>query len=328
LETNKNLVIFIKKFNVSDKLKTHIHKIFTEDELLILNYLAEKEKKISNIIRRFPQIKLTLIESLYKKGYLFRIVKKGESYYQSNTFDQILKRFVNHSSKFQQFSPKEKVPFQEGVMEVFLRRMKESKEPVYRVIPIEKTIQDKRQLIPYYQAVYYLQNASTVALIDCICRTIHQRCEKPKKVCLALGEQAEFFIERGIGEKIDISKGLEVLHTAEENGLVHSIDNSEDPSFICNCCECCCVFVQGLKKYGIFTSIGKSGFIAILDRELCDQCGICREKCIFEAITYENGEIRFSNDNCFGCGLCAYNCPQSAIKLIPQKMMLKGEKNE
>jgi len=316
---NKNFEIFIGKFNVPDKLKAHIHKIFSEEEVLILNYLADKEEKITNIILKFSQIDSSLIKSLYKRGYLIKIVKEGKSCFTSNTFEQILKRFVNHSLKFQELSPEEKVPFQESVTKVFLERMRASKKPVYRVIPIEETIQDKRQLIPYYQAVYYLQNASVLALIDCICRTTHQKCEKPRKVCLALGEQAEFFIERGIGEKININKGLEILHIAEENGLVHSIDNSESPNFICNCCECCCVFVQGLKKYGIFTSIGKSGFMAILDQELCNQCGICIEKCIFEAISNENNEIQFDNDKCFGCGLCAYNCPQKAVKLFRRR---------
>ena len=316
---NKNFEIFIEKFNVPEKLKAHIHRIFSEEEVLILNYLVDKEEKVSNIILKFPQSDPSLINSLYKKGYLIKKVKEGESYFTSNTFEQILKRFVNHSPKFQELSREEKAPFRESIMDIFLGRMRASKKPVYRVIPIEETIQDKRQLISYYQAVYYLQKASALTLIDCLCRTTHQRCEKPRKVCLAFGEQAEFFIERGIGEKIDINKGLEILHIAEENGLVHSIDNSENPNFICNCCECCCVFVQGLKKYGIFTSIGKSGFIAILNQELCNQCGVCIEKCIFEVITYENEEIKFNNDKCFGCGLCAYNCPQKAIKLIRHK---------
>lgn len=44
--------------------------------------------------------------------------------------------------------------------------------------------------------------------------------------------------------KIDNPRGIEILDIAEENGLVHSINNREDPNFLCNCCECCCVFVS------------------------------------------------------------------------------------
>ncbi len=313
---NEKYLIFIEKFKVPEKIRTHIQKILSEDEILVLNYLADREEKISNITSKFPQLKPSLIESLYKKGYLTRNLKKGQNYYKSNTFDQILKRFVNHNPKYKELSDEERIGFQECISGIYLKRMRASKKPLYRVVPIGETIQDKRQLIPYYQAIHYLQEASALALIDCICRTTFNRCNKPRNVCLALGEQAEFFIDRGLGKEIDIRRGQEILDIAEENGLVHSINNIENPNFLCNCCECCCVFVQALKKLGIFASIGRSGFFALLDEELCNQCGICVEKCIFDAISDENESIKFDEDKCFGCGLCAYSCPEEAIKLI------------
>lgn len=314
---NENFSIFIKKFKVPEKLKDYIHKILSGEEILILNLLVDKEEKISDITSKYPHFGSSLIESLYKKGYLIKQLKEGESYYKSNTFEQILKRFVTHNPKYQELSYEERIQFQEYITGISLEKMRTSEKPVYRVIPIEETIQDKRQLIPYYQAVYYLKKASALAVVNCLCRTTYNRCNKPREVCLALGEQAKFFIERGIGEEIDNRRGLEILDIAEENGLVHSINNIEHPNYLCNCCECCCVFVQGLKKYGIFTSIGKSGFIAVLNLRLCNQCGDCLERCIFGAISsYEKESIKFDRDKCFGCGLCAYSCPQEAVKLI------------
>jgi ferredoxin len=266
-----------------------------------LNYLAERKEKISNIISKFPLLKRSLTESLYKKGYLIKQLKRGDYYYRSNTFDQIIKRFVNHNPKYKELSDEERIHFQECISGMYLKRMRASKKPMYRVVP---------------QAIHYLQEASVLALIDCICRTTFNRCNRPQKVCLAFGEQAEFFIDRGIGEEIDIQRGQEILDIAEENGLVHSVNNIKNPNFLCNCCECCCVFVQALKKLGIFASIGKSGFFALLDEELCNQCGICVDKCIFGAISDENERIKFDEDKCFGCGLCAYSCPDEAVKLI------------
>lgn len=313
---NNIFSMFTEKFKVPERLKNQVHKILSEKEIIVLNYLADKEESISNINSEFPLLGFSLIESLYEKGYLIRQTTESETFYKSNTFDQIVKRFVNDNPKYQELHHKEKSLFQEFISELFLKEMKASKKPVYRVVPIEKTLQDKRQLIPYHQADHFLQKSSALALIDCICRTTFNKCDKPRKVCIVLGDQAEFFIDRGIGEKIDSRRGLEVLDIAEKNGLVHSIDNKEDPDFICNCCECCCVFVQALKKRGIFTSLGKSGFIAVSDQELCDQCGICVDKCIFEAISIDGESIKFDENRCFGCGLCAYNCPQKAIKLI------------
>jgi ferredoxin len=319
LGMNDNLETFTKKFIVPGKLRKHINKIFREDEIIILNYLSEKRESLSSIAGRFPGVKSSTVESLFRRGYLLRHTKKSKEYYESNTFDQILKRFVNHDQKYSELNDKEKILFQDYVAELYQEKMRASHKPVYRVIPIDQVIQDKRQLIPHFQAIYYLRKASVLSVIDCICRTTFGKCQKPRRVCLALGKQAEFFIERGIGEEIDAQRGLEILRISEENGLVHSIDNSENPNFLCNCCECCCVFVQGLKKHGIFTSIGKSGFVAFKDPKKCDQCGNCIENCIFEAISYENEHIKIDQGKCFGCGLCALNCCQQAIKLILDK---------
>ena len=321
---NKNIQNFIKKFKVPEDLRNHIHKILNEEEIIILNTLSAKEEKFSGLASKFPFLEFSLIESLYKKGYLIRQIKGSVEYYKSDSLDQILKRFVNHSPKYSELNYKEKRVFQEYISRMYLEKMEASEKPLYRVVPIEKTLEDKRQLIPYHQAFYYLQNAYALALFDCICRTTFNKCNKPRKVCLALGEQAGFFIDRGIGEEIDNQRGLEILDIAEQNDLVHSINNIEHPNFLCNCCECCCVFVQGLKKHGIFTSIGKSGFAASLNLELCNQCGICVEKCIFEAISYEKENIRVKMDKCFGCGLCAYNCSQEAIKLILTEKEIKN----
>ncbi|MEW6455381.1 MAG: hypothetical protein AB1410_01525 [Acidobacteriota bacterium] len=41
---NESFHTFIEKFKVPEILKNHIHKIFSEKEILILNYLAENEE--------------------------------------------------------------------------------------------------------------------------------------------------------------------------------------------------------------------------------------------------------------------------------------------
>ena len=313
---NKNLSLFCEKFNVPEALHNSIPKILNEEEMIILNHLADKEEKLSDLISKFLASGKSLIESLHKRGYLIRISKGEKNYYRSNTVEQIIKRFVNHNPKYLEFPEEEKKHFQEWVMGISLEEMKASEKPEYRVIPIEKTIEDKRQLIPHHQAIHYLQESAEITLIDCLCRKTFNNCAKPREVCLALNEKAKFFSERGIGERIDIQRGLEILDMAEQNGLVHSINNKEDPEYLCNCCECCCFFVQALKKRGILTSMGKSGYTASLSIELCNQCGICIDNCIFEAISDDGESIIFDEEKCFGCGLCAYNCPQKAVKLV------------
>nr|MBN2277395.1 4Fe-4S binding protein [candidate division Zixibacteria bacterium] len=60
---------------------------------------------------------------------------------------------------------------------------------------------------------------------------------------------------------------------------------------------------------------------AIIDSELCTDCGICREHCRFNAIEYNDtgtgGSYRIDPLACEGCGLCVYLCPDKAIGLHP-----------
>ena len=55
----------------------------------------------------------------------------------------------------------------------------------------------------------------------------------------------------------------------------------------------------------------QSGHTAIIDKELCTQCGLCRELCRWNAISEE-----FTVDpvECEGCGVCYYFCPEKAIE--------------
>jgi MinD superfamily P-loop ATPase len=53
------------------------------------------------------------------------------------------------------------------------------------------------------------------------------------------------------------------------------------------------------------------GRLPHLDRDKCDECGLCIEKCRFDAIH------NFTVDpiSCEGCGVCAWVCPQKAITM-------------
>ena len=56
-----------------------------------------------------------------------------------------------------------------------------------------------------------------------------------------------------------------------------------------------------------------SGFEAEIDPELCTACGLCQEKCRFDAVE-EAGEVfRVNPMKCEGCRLCVELCPAEAI---------------
>jgi MinD superfamily P-loop ATPase len=56
----------------------------------------------------------------------------------------------------------------------------------------------------------------------------------------------------------------------------------------------------------------KGSKLAVIDKTRCDNCGFCREKCRFDAITEA---IEVDPIACEGCGVCAAICPADAITM-------------
>ena len=52
--------------------------------------------------------------------------------------------------------------------------------------------------------------------------------------------------------------------------------------------------------------------LAVIDYDMCTRCGLCHEKCRFDAIT---SDIEIVQESCEGCGVCALVCPVNAVSL-------------
>jgi len=56
----------------------------------------------------------------------------------------------------------------------------------------------------------------------------------------------------------------------------------------------------------------KGSKLAVIDKAKCVECGLCREKCRFDAIT---DDMKVDPIACEGCGVCTIVCPVNAIAL-------------
>ncbi len=189
-----------------------------------------------------------------------------------------------------------------------------------RVIPVEKTISMKwGEILPYEKISQIFQNAETIAVTECACRTMSRRCDNPTEVCILINEFAEIFLERGVARRISKEEAFSILALTEDLGLVHQLNNSEPEGyqFLCNCCSCCCSFLRGMIFFGKKGVTAKSRYLSSVDSELCDGCGICATRCQFGAIKIADSKAVVNKEKCFGCGLCASKCPTNAIQLIP-----------
>ena len=61
---------------------------------------------------------------------------------------------------------------------------------------------------------------------------------------------------------------------------------------------------------------GKTGtwrtYKPVVDRELCNECGLCRMYCPDGVIDVE---LNIDLEYCKGCGICAKECPKNAITM-------------
>lgn len=69
---------------------------------------------------------------------------------------------------------------------------------------------------------------------------------------------------------------------------------------------------------------------AVIDTAKCAGCGICAEKCRFEAISIKEGKFCVDELACEGCGACACLCPEGAAALANdlagEQMLYNGER--
>jgi len=186
-----------------------------------------------------------------------------------------------------------------------------------KVIPVSESLDSKQWVIPTAQAVSILTGAESFALAPCICKT-NYKCDKPIDVCFLLNEIGNKASAQGIARKIDLDEAIEVLKIANEKGLVHLILFKPDRELyaLCSCCECCCHDLQLLIKHGRRDLIAHSDFVAETETELCSHCGICIDRCVFNARFQDEETVSYDPKSCYGCGLCITSCPEGAISMV------------
>ena len=194
------------------------------------------------------------------------------------------------------------------------------KAPQLRTIPVGESIDARLEALPYERAEELVRTQNRLAVAPCICRKERQMagegCDKPMETCLVMGGAATYYVHNGLGRAIDKEEALAILKLAEKTGLVLQPGNARDAVNICACCGCCCGILRNVKRQPSPASFVASPFVAALDVESCDGCGICETRCQMDAIYLDNGGYATLDlDRCIGCGLCVTTCPSEALSL-------------
>ena len=203
-----------------------------------------------------------------------------------------------------------------------------------RSLVYEDKIPVTSEITTYENAREIIKNASFGAVGTCYCRHkkehLNKKCKKGapvENICITLGSGARFLTRRGFATEQTKEELLAIIDKARDLNLTHVTDNIRNkPSFLCNCCRCCCELMSGVQM-GFTEGIAKTAFLAKIEPDKCDYCGDCIKACNVKAIGLAKGRQfkdkseRFSEvdtEICLGCGACISTCEKKALTLVPR----------
>ena len=196
--------------------------------------------------------------------------------------------------------------------------------PALRVIPIDHSLKNKSEILPFDQLKEKLNTLSYFAVAHCPCRQmmayVGKGCNHSLENCLHFGDMARYMVEQGMARELTKEETIKILEEADKEGLVHSCENLNGIlSTICNCCSCSCIFLQTQKIQGL-RMISSSNYVSCVDQDSCIGCGTCEGRCPMAAIVVGEGDVaQVDSGRCIGCGICVPTCPSEAVFLVQRE---------
>ncbi|MBI2891917.1 MAG: 4Fe-4S dicluster domain-containing protein [Deltaproteobacteria bacterium] len=189
---------------------------------------------------------------------------------------------------------------------------------------------DQPEVLDWERATAIIRDARAWSVALCYCRHkaehLEEACDAPMEVCLSLNGGADFVIRRKFGRAIERSEAMDIMTRARGSGLVQLADNVQGhPTWICNCCGCCCGQLQAINELGL-KAVNPSAFLARSDTAKCSGCSRCSRACPITAITMTAQRVTAKRKNtlvpvvdeerCIGCGVCVGACKKDAMGMV------------
>ena len=160
-----------------------------------------------------------------------------------------------------------------------------------RVMPVMSAIENDTRKASYDEISTLIEKAWAISVGPCSCRRSRRLMGEgcghlEEDMCLYLNDNAISFSKNGEHRLITKEEAYEILRRAEDNGLVHEVNQSlgfDDVTAICNCCGCSCYALRIAELFRSPNGVS-SNFIARVDKDKCVACGQCVENCQTNAV--------------------------------------------
>ncbi len=195
-----------------------------------------------------------------------------------------------------------------------------------RTIPVGARFVPERRVGRYDDAHQLIEgSAGPIAVMNCVCRQGKDLLDEPcqqtdaRRVCMTFKGAARKLLAEGTAQAVSCEEALAFAQRAEEDGMVLQPENTQDPSFICFCCGCCCGVLSTAKQLPRPAEYLQSNYRATVDPGLCTECATCHSRCPMDALDSSDGATRVEPHRCIGCGLCVTTCPSEALTLVARE---------
>lgn len=316
----------------SAKLREILSLLFAEQEAFVASRFPLEEATLNELIKvtgLFGAELLPILEGMADKGLVMDLPYQGETYYL--LMPGLIGFFEFTFMKSRADLPVQKVArlmqeyMHENPREGMAKEFFDSKIPLTRSLVYEDRIPVSSTVTSYENAREIIRKAGYGAVGICYCRHkkehLDEVCSKGapmENICISLGAGARFLVRRGFAKEQSVEELLAVLDRSREFGLTHITDNiRHKPSFICNCCSCCCELMAGVQE-GYTEGIAKAPFLPKVDQDMCNGCGLCVKTCNVAALesTGKGLPVRLKEEVCLGCGACIPACNRKALSLV------------
>jgi NAD-dependent dihydropyrimidine dehydrogenase PreA subunit len=331
----------------SDQLMPIIKARYTVEEAEFLTgmpFSGSTLEELAEAKKRDPKELGPWLDELAGKGIIFRrqsgdsvryslndsyFVFLRSTYWPGNDDDEAGRKMAPHVNKY----------FYDGYYDQYVTVHAKG----LRALPIHQTIEDPRQILPYEDVVKVLDNFEYFTVSTCPCRQRKKldddshTCQKPMGNCLHFDTLGRYCVENGMGREITREEAEQILKESADAGMVHGVSNWRDkPDTICNCCSCCCLWMEAYHKLDHHKSLDASNYRVKTNPETCKACGLCVKRCPMDAIQLKfcaEATNKFHKaavldpELCIGCGVCVHKCPTDSLVLERKEEIVDPPEN-
>lgn len=301
-----NKVELMNSLNIPSFLVPYFDTIYDSSKIDIMYALVDNKLSAEEISEKLGYKAYEQLDELYRNAIVDKTMDENTIKYKLSTLNtriNVLSTF--HRDIWESIPSGTRKMISEWHFGEFLNKKKRMEFP--------EIIKNQNSIVPLDEAVDYLMSVDDdIYVIPCDCRSISDNCDYSKETCITLGKSKNPSIERGYGRKISKDEALDILNSADKEGLIHTAELHA----ICNCCTCCCYPMRASKELGLEKVWPKINYVISIDKDKCVGCGLCVKKCQKDVFSLEDRKIDLNTDNCVGCGVCVNTCPKGALSLI------------